>query len=166
MSRTLVAGVGNIFLGDDGFGVEVANRLAQRRLPEGVSVADFGIRGVHLAYELLNGYDLLVLIDAVPRGAPPGTVSIIEPYADPESEPAPGDGTLAAMDAHGMHPEAVLAMMEDMGGHLDRVLIVGCEPGEIEERIGLSEPVAAAVDRAVEAVEELVADVSLLVRKE
>jgi hydrogenase maturation protease len=166
MTRTLVAGVGNIFLGDDGFGVEAARRMADRNLPEGVSVADFGIRGVHLAYELLNDYDVLVLIDAVARGEPPGTISIIEPHVDPASEVAPGEGTLAAMDAHGMHPEAVLAMVEDMGGHLDRVLIVGCEPAEIEERIGLSEPVEAAIDRAVEAVEELVGDVSLLVRKE
>jgi hydrogenase maturation protease len=166
MSRTLVAGVGNIFLGDDGFGVEVARRLGDRKLPEGVSVADFGIRGVHLAYELLNGYNVLVLIDAVSRGEPPGTVSIIEPYSDPDSELSRGDGTLAAMDAHGMNPEAVLAMVEDMGGHLDRVLIVGCEPEQVEEGIGLSEPVEAAIDRAVEAVEQLVADVSLLVRKE
>ena len=81
--RVLVAGIGNIFLGDDGFGVEVADRLAGRTLPDGVQVADFGIRGVHLAYELLDGYDALVLVDAVPMGEPPGTVAIIEPELEP-----------------------------------------------------------------------------------
>jgi hydrogenase maturation protease len=162
-ARTLVAGVGNIFRGDDGFGVEVARRLVARPLPDDVSVADFGIRGVHLAYELLNDYHTLVLVDTVAGGDPPGTVSVIEPRRDGSGD---GAGTLAAMDAHGMNPEAVLAMVSDLGGRLDRVLIVGCQPADLEEGIGLSEPVAAAVDKAVEAVEELVAEMSLSAREE
>jgi hydrogenase maturation protease len=144
----------------------VVRRLADWKLPDGVTVADFGIRGVHLAYELLDGYDALVLVDAVPRGEPPGTISIIEPQIDRGAGLAPGAGMLATMDAHGMHPEAVLAMMEDMGGHLERVLIVGCEPAEVVERIGLSEAVEAAVDRAVEEVQQVVAELSQLVGKE
>jgi hydrogenase maturation protease len=150
--RVLVAGVGNIFLGDDGFGVEVARRLDPASMPAGVKVADFGIRGVHLAYELLGGYDTLVLVDAVKRGDAPGTVSVIQhdPAGDTEG------GTLAAMDAHGMDPGAVLAMAGDMGATLERVLVVACEAASVEEGIGLSPPVAGAVPRAVEAVTDLV----------
>ena len=156
--RVLVAGVGNIFLADDGFGVEVARRLAGRSWPEHVKVADFGIRGVHLAYELIDGYDTLILVDAVGRGDAPGTVSVIEPDLSAGAAGCdPGDGTLAAMDAHGMNPQAVLAMVGDLGGHLDRVVIVGCEPAGLDEGIGLSGPVAAAVEVAVRIVEELVA---------
>ena len=103
--KILVAGIGNIFLGDDGFGVEVAARLAGAELPEGVRVEDFGIRGVHLAYELLDGYDALVLVDAVPMGEPPGTVAIIEP--DPV-EPTWANPAAPAMDAHSMNPAVVL----------------------------------------------------------
>jgi hydrogenase maturation protease len=149
----LVAGVGNIFLGDDGFGVEVARRLDPSALPPGVKVADFGIRGVHLAYELLEGYDTLVLIDAVNRGDPPGTVTVIEhdPAGDSEGS------TLAAMDAHGMDPAAVLAMAADMGAMVRRVLVVACEVASVEEGIGLSPEVAAAVAPALEAVGSLVA---------
>ncbi len=150
--RVLVAGVGNIFLGDDGFGVEVAGRIDPGSLPGEVQVADFGIRGIHLAYQLLEGYDSLVLVDAVRRGDPPGTVTIIEhdPAGDAEG------GTLAAMDAHGMDPAAVLAMAADMGASVGRVLVVGCEAADVEERIGLSPAVAEAVPRAVEAVTDLV----------
>jgi hydrogenase maturation protease len=149
--RVLVAGVGNIFLGDDGFGVEVARRLAGEQLPEDVRVADFGIRGVHLAYELLDGYDTAILVDAAPRGGQPGTVYVIEP------EPgAPPDGA-PLMDAHGMEPDAVLGLLEVLGGSPVRVLVVGCEPAEVTERIGLSEPVAGAVEEAVGVVRELLA---------
>jgi hydrogenase maturation protease len=152
--RVLVAGVGNIFFGDDAFGVEVARRLADEPpAPDDVRVAEFGIRGVHLAYELLNGYDTLVLIDAISRGDPPGTVSVLEV---PLAGEAAGDGVLEAMDAHGMNPGAVLAMVADMGGNLGRVLVVGCEPGELEDGIGLSAPVLAAVPAAVDAVRDLV----------
>jgi hydrogenase maturation protease len=146
--KVLVAGIGNIFLGDDGFGVEVATRLAGQVMPDGVRVEDYGIRGVHLAYELLEGYDGLVLIDAVPIGEEPGTVAIIEPDRD---DIGGGDG-VPVMDAHAMNPAAVLGMLADMGGRVDRVLVVGCEPAVVDETLGLSPPVAAAVDRAIAAV--------------
>lgn len=148
--RLLVAGIGNIFLGDDGFGVEVVSRLLRRPAVAGVKVEDFGIRGVHLAYELLDGYDVVVLVDALATGEAPGTLSVLEP------DPAAAEGT--PMDAHSMNPMAVLAMLADLGGSVGRVLIVGCEPAEIAERIGLSQVVAGAVDGAVRLVEELVAE--------
>jgi hydrogenase maturation protease len=146
-ASVLVAGVGNVFLGDDGFGVEVATRLLDTPMPDGVKVADFGIRGVHLAYELLDGYDALVLIDAVPRGDAPGTLYVIEPDLD-AIEPA-GVGGGPVMDAHGMAPDAVLALLAALGGRLGRVWVLGCEPADVSERMGLSEPVAGAVEEAV-----------------
>jgi hydrogenase maturation protease len=154
--KILVAGIGNIFLGDDGFGVEVANRLAALPWPEGVIVADFGIRGVHLAYELLDSYDALVLIDAVPMGDVPGTIAVVEP--DLESLAGAGDDAAPAIDAHSMNPGVVLGMLAGLGGHVGRIVIVGCQPAVLEEGIGLSAPVAAAVEPAVEAVCELVAE--------
>ncbi|HEX4217785.1 MAG TPA: hydrogenase maturation protease [Acidimicrobiales bacterium] len=154
--RVLVAGVGNIFLGDDGFGVEVAGRLDATGIPPGVRVADFGIRGVHLAYELLDGYDTVVLIDAVSRGDPPGTVSVIEHDAGATAE----DGTLAAMDAHGMDPGAVLAMAGDLGATVDRVLVVGCEAADVGDGIGLSPAVSEAVPRAIDAIHQLLASIT------
>ena len=144
-----VVGVGNIFLGDDAFGVEVARRLMSERLPPQARVADFGIRSLHLAYELLDGgYDLTVLIDAVSRGNAPGTVYLIEPRFD---EAAP------AADAHTMNPDAVLAALRALGGVPGRVLLVGCEPASMEEGMGLSPQVAAAVDEAVELIHGLLA---------
>lgn len=143
LARVLVAGVGNVFLGDDGFGVEVARRLAQGPLPPGVEVADIGIRGVHLAYQLLEGYDLVILIDAVARDAPPGTVFVIEP------EPR----TLTHdLDAHGFDPASVLELARTLGSSLPRVLLVGCVPASTEEHLGLSLPVEQAVDEAVRLV--------------
>ena len=154
--KILVAGIGNIFLGDDGFGVEVANRMAPLPQPDGVVVADFGIRGVHLAYELLGGYDALVLIDAVPIGEPPGTLAVIEPEI---VELIAGDDDIApAMDAHSMNPAVVLGMLAGLGGEVGRVVIVGCQPEVIEEGIGLSAPVTAAIDRAITAVTEVVTE--------
>jgi hydrogenase maturation protease len=150
--RVLIAGVGNVFLGDDGFGVEVARRLAGEPMPESVRVADFGIRGVHLAYELLDGYRTAILVDAVPRGGEPGTVYVIEPELA-RAGARDGHGLL---DAHGMEPDAVLSMLRTLGGGDVEVLIVGCEPAEVEERIGLSELVAGSVDQAVAVVRELV----------
>ena len=149
-ARTLVAGCGNVFFADDGFGVEVANRLARTDLPEGVVVRDTGIRGVHLVYELLDGWDTVILVDASPRGGTPGTVYLIEPDPDLDPTAAP------PLDAHGMNPDSVLAMVRILGGEIGRVLVVACEPAEITERIGLSAPVAAAVDQAVGMVRELV----------
>jgi hydrogenase maturation protease len=148
---TLIACVGNIFLGDDGFGVEVARRLATRELPEGVRAVDFGIRGVHLAYELADkSYETLILVDATPRGGAPGTVYLIEPDLDRLGEAGPG-----AADAHGMDPQTVFALLKTLGGKPGRVLIVGCEPASTEDEIALSEPVAAAVDEAVKLILEL-----------
>jgi hydrogenase maturation protease len=157
-TRVLVAGVGNVFLGDDGFGVEVARRLESEAFPDGVQVADFGIRGVHLAYELLEGYDVLVLVDAAPRGEPPGTVFVLEPdFGGPEDLSRGESGFL--LDAHGLDPEVVLGILADLGGKVGRVVIVGCEPAEVVERMGLSEPVARAVDEAARLVRELIAQV-------
>jgi hydrogenase maturation protease len=147
--RTLVACVGNIFLGDDGFGVEVARRLSGREIPAGVRVADFGIRGIHLAYELVEqSYETVILVDATPRGGEPGTVYLIEPDLDRLE----GQG---AADAHGMDPQTVFALVKTLGGKPGRVLIVGCEPASTEEEMGLSEPVVAAVEEAVKLVLEL-----------
>jgi hydrogenase maturation protease len=141
--RVLVAGVGNIFLGDDGFGVEVARRLAGADLPEWVQVADFGIKGVHLAFELLDAaYETTILVDATPRGGTPGTVYLIEP--DLAAVPA-----AVSADGHGVGPEAVFALLRSLGGSPGRVRVVGCEPLCIEEELGLSAPVEAAVDRAI-----------------
>lgn len=151
--RVLVAGIGNIFLSDDGFGVEVVRRLAGQPVPEGVRVADYGIRGVHLAYDLLAGYDALVLVDAVPMGAEPGTLAVIEP--DTGAEATEGAGLV---DAHDMNPRVVLDMVTAFGGVIGTVRIVGCQPATLDENIGLSEPVEAAVDGAVALCHEVLAD--------
>ena len=149
--RVLVAGVGNIFLSDDGFGVEVAQRLRERSWPEWVLVKDFGIRGIHLAYELLDGYETLILVDASPREREPGTVYLIEP------ELVRGTATTSVlMDAHGMEPDSVLALLESLGGQAGRVLVVACEPANLEDGIGLSPQVSDAVDTAVDLVTELI----------
>jgi hydrogenase maturation protease len=114
--RVLVAGVGNVFLGDDGFGVEVA-RAAGRRDPARLGpVGDFGIRGVHLAYELLEGYEAAILVDAAPRGEAPGTVYVIEPDLDGEPARRSRDGSGVLVDAHGMEPDAVFALLKALGG--------------------------------------------------
>jgi hydrogenase maturation protease len=152
----LVAGIGNIFLQDDGFGVEVAKRLADSELPEGVKVTDFGIRGVHLAYEMLDGgYDMTILIDAAPRGEAPGTVYLIEPDLDNIDAQQS-----ASMDAHSMDPQVVFATLKSLGGSPRRVLIVGCEPLVIDDGIGLSEPVGRAVEEAVRLVHSVVDDLA------
>lgn len=156
MSRhVLVAGVGNVFLGDDGFGVEVAKRLSDEAFPPGVQVADFGIRGVHLAYELLQGYDTLILVDAAPRGEAPGTVFVLEPDFEHADRLERGESGFV-LDAHGMDPEMVLGILADLGGTRPRVLIVGCEPAEVREHMGLSAPVALAVEEAARVVRELI----------
>ena len=145
--KILVACIGNIFLGDDGFGVEVASRLLARELPGGIFVKDFGIRGFDLAYALLDAYDLAILVDACPRGGTPGTLYVIEPEQ--------GDGTGASIDPHAMNPVSVLRMAQSMGGVSSPVLIVGCEPGDLgpeEGKMGLSEPVAAAIEEAANLV--------------
>jgi hydrogenase maturation protease len=151
--KTLVAGIGNIFLRDDGFGVAVAERLRQERLGEGVRVVDIGIRARDLAYALIDGgYDSAVLVDAVARGDPPGTVYLIEPEVVRET----GREAAVLADGHAMHPDAVLALVRHLGGAPPRMFIVGCEPADLGEGIGLSLPVAAAVDEAVALVRRLV----------
>jgi len=150
MARVLVAGIGNIFLGDDGFGVEVARRLNAQPPADGVDVIDFGIRGVHLAYALSAGkYDAAILVDAVPRGGPPGTLYAIEPEVD---------GTAMDIDGHSVTPAMVLAWVRRSGGRCGRVLLVGCEPASVDEWMGLSDSVAAAIDPAVKMVRRLAAE--------
>jgi hydrogenase maturation protease len=149
--RALVAGIGNVFLRDDGFGVEVAARLSAALLP-GVRVLDAGIRARDLAYELVEGrYETVILVDAVARGGSPGTVYVIEPEADSIDRTT----SLASVNGHAMNPEATLALVSALGGVPTRILIVGCEPASVEEGMGLSQPVAAAVDEAVDVVREL-----------
>ena len=155
----LIAGIGNIFLGDDGFGSEVARQLASRRQPDEVRVVDFGIRGFDLAYALLDGYEVTIFLDATPRGGEPGTLYTIEPDL---SELAKLDGQSAMVETHGMNPMKVLAMVKAMGGQFKRILLVGCEPetlGPEEGLMGLSEPVEAAVGEAVRLVESLVTEI-------
>lgn len=157
--RVLIAGVGNMFMADDGFGPEAATALARRPLPDGVHVADFGIRGMDLAYRMHDGYDTVVLLDATPHGQPPGTLSVIEP----DLAALPGEG---APEAHAMDPVKVLALARRLGdGKLPRVLVVGCEPevrmhgDEPDVVVGLSEPVLEAVGRSVPFVESLIAEI-------
>jgi hydrogenase maturation protease len=155
MSRTLVAGVGNIFLSDDAFGCEVVRLMAGRPVPAGVEVKDFGIRGVHLVYDLLDGCDLFVLVDAAARGEAPGTVSVIEVEV-PESGPSVlGSGPV--MDAHDLTPDAIFAMLGSLGGRPGRSLLVACEPADVSAGMGLSGPVREALPHAVRTVEEIIA---------
>jgi hydrogenase maturation protease len=152
--KVLVAGIGNIFLGDDAFGLEVVNRLRQRSLPDWVTVSDFGIRSYDLAYALMNDWDLTVLVDALPRGSVPGTLYLLEPEL-----PKNDEGTIA-VDAHAMNPVAVLQLVRAMGGQSGRLLVVGCEPATLEPdpqgHFGLSAPVGAAIDEAVRMIEDLI----------
>jgi hydrogenase maturation protease len=157
--RILIAGIGNIFLGDDGFGCEVLKRLMGRTWPESVRVVDFGIRGFDLAYALMDGYDVTILVDATPRGGTPGTLYTIEPDLN-ELDNLDPQGMM--VETHGMNPMKVLAMVKAMGGEFKRLLLVGCEPqtfGPEEGQMELSEPVSAAVDEAVKIVESLVANI-------
>ena len=157
--RILVAGIGNIFLADDGFGVEVVKRLAERELPENVEVRDFGIKGMDLAYALMEDYETVIFVDAVPRGEKPGTVYLIEPEIEEEGD--------AAIDTHGMDPVKVIRFARALGAKPVRTLVVGCEPQVIltgenydDMLMELSEPVQAAVDEAVKLVESLVEEIS------
>jgi hydrogenase maturation protease len=153
MARVLVAGIGNVFLGDDGFGVAVAQRMAREPLPEGTSVVDYGIRGVHLAFELLTPVDLLVLVDATSRNGAPGTLYVI----DPETDAHVADETQAAStDGHAMNPEAVLIAVRQMGGALPRTRIVGCEPADLSERMELSDAVREAIEPAITMIRRLI----------
>jgi hydrogenase maturation protease len=148
--RILVAGVGNIFFGDDGFGPEVLRRVRERPLPDGVSAIDFGIRGLDLAFTLLDGYDGLILVDAAPRGGAPGTLYVIEP----EGERPP------VVETHGVQPAQALDLVRALGGRVPCLRLVACEPGRItdgeEPTMGLSDVVAAAIEPAVALVGELI----------
>jgi hydrogenase maturation protease len=156
--RVLVAGIGNVFLGDDGWGVALAGRLTARALPHGVEVVDFGIRGMDLAYAMQDGYAAVIFLDATPRGEPPGTLYVIEPELEDLE---------MGIDAHGMDPVKVLALARALGAEsLPRTLIVGCEPqtrmsAEDEQIVAeLTEPVRASLDGAVALVEDLLADLT------
>ena len=153
----LVAGVGNIFLGDDGFGVEVARRLATEDLPEWVRVADYGISGMHLAYDLANGYESTILIDATSRGDDPGTIYVIELEHGQPAAAAGADAGSQLFDAHGMQPDVVFGVLDMLGAEAGQVLLVGCEPASVDYGIGLSPPVTAAVGEAVRVVKDLIA---------
>ena len=154
--RILVAGIGNIFLGDDGFGVEVAQQLAKCQFPASVRVADFGIRGFDLAYALQDGYETTILIDAFPHGQAPGTVYVVEPDLN---DPAASLPQANFVEPHAMNPMNVLRMATAMHGPLKRVLLVGCEPatfGGEDGQMGLSPAVQVAVHEALKIVEKLV----------
>jgi hydrogenase maturation protease len=155
--RVLVAGIGNVFLGDDAFGVEVVRQLARREWPAAVRVADFGIRGFDLALALLDDPEVAIFVDATRRGGPPGTLYVLEPEVG--AAPAHAN-TPQMMDAHGMEPVEVLRLVEALGGRVRRLLVVGCEPDELsaeqEMEMGLSNSMRAAIDDAVSLVESLV----------
>jgi hydrogenase maturation protease len=153
--RILVAGIGNVFLGDDGFGVEVVKRLAERELPDDVEVADFGIRGMDLIYVLQDDYEVVIFVDAAPRGEEPGTVYLLEPEIEDDGE--------VVLDTHGMDPVRVIKFARTLGARPGRTLVVGCEPRVVisgddyeEMLMELSEPVQAAVEEAAKLVESLV----------
>jgi hydrogenase maturation protease len=149
--RVLIAGIGNVFRTDDGFGPEVARRLAGLPWPDGVRVSDYGIRGLHLTYDLLDPWEALVLVDALPDRGEVGRVVVLEIGAEHV-------GAVSRMDAHSMEPATVLAALGTLGGRLPpRTLLVGCQVADTGDGMGLTPPVAAAVERAVDAVQDLVA---------
>jgi hydrogenase maturation protease len=155
----LIAGVGNIFLGDDGFGVEVAKRLAGLDLPDWVQIADYGISGMHLAYDLANGYDTAILVDTAQRGGEPGTLTVIDTSEERQQDESAGPLAESRLfDAHGMQPDVVLGMLDMLGAGSARILVVGCEPASLDYGMELSEPVAKAVGEAVRVVLDLVAE--------
>ena len=150
--RTLVAGVGNVFLQDDAFGVEVIRLLTQEPLPPGVQARDFGIRGVHLVYELLDGCDLFVLVDAAARGEEPGTVTVLE-----VDVPEPAAVPRTVIDAHSLAPDDIFALLASLGGRPGRSLVVACEPADVSAGMGLTDPVRQALPHAVRAIREILA---------
>jgi hydrogenase maturation protease len=154
--QILVAGVGNTWMRDDGFGGEVARQLRERELPDGVAVADFGTGGLDLAYEVMRGYDALVLVDASRQGGEPGTLYVMEPL---EADIAAGIEDGEMIDPHGMDPQTVMRFIRAVGGWPGKIVVIGCEPGEVEDMgIGLSAEVQSAVSHAVDLVVTTVAD--------
>jgi hydrogenase maturation protease len=152
--KTLIAGIGNIFMGDDAFGVEVVKRMMKRSLPNGVTVRDYGIRSYDLAYALMDSWDLVILVDALPGNGKPGTLYVMEPELLEDGASPP------SLDAHIMNPESVLRLVAALGGRAGRILIVGCEPQTVEPdqygNIELSAPVSGAIDEAIEILEALI----------
>ena len=157
MNRILVAGIGNIFKGDDAFGVEVAQKLATKPVATEVTVRDFGIRGIDLTYALLDSYDAAILIDTAQRGLPPGTISIIEPEKPSEADV---DAQAALIEPHNLDPAKVLALVSALGGGCLRIIVVACEPETFGDEelgaMGLSPAVSAAAGEAVSVVEQLI----------
>jgi hydrogenase maturation protease len=156
--RILVAGIGNIFLGDDAFGCEVARILSQRSLPGGVRVTDFGIRSFDLAYAIMEDYDAVILVDASPRGEAPGTLYLIEPHINKKKL---DDHEGEVVNAHSMNPVRVLEMVRYLGGQPKKLYVLGCEPGVLDSEdghMGLSDRVAAAVEPAATMIERLIED--------
>jgi hydrogenase maturation protease len=157
MKKILVAGIGNIFFGDDAFGCEVASRLGRRSLPDGVTVKDFGIRSYDLAYALMDNYDATILVDATPQGNAPGTIYLIEPDIK-KLDDLPEE----AVNAHSMTPVRVLQLVRSLGGNTGWLRVVGCEPHILDSEegaMGLSEKVQAAVDPAIEMIESLIREI-------
>ncbi len=156
MENILVAGIGNIFFGDDAFGCEVVKQLLQRPVPEGVTIKDFGIRSYDLAYAMMDGPDVTIFVDATPCGLPPGTVSLIEPEIN-KLDNVSGE----VVNAHSMNPVRVLQLIRSLGGQPGRLYLVGCEPAVLEPEdgvMGLSHPVQAAVAKALEMIDSLLVD--------
>ncbi|HEX4533021.1 MAG TPA: hydrogenase maturation protease [Rhizomicrobium sp.] len=158
----LIAGIGNIFQGDDAFGVEVAQRLSHTPLPDGVKVVDFGIRGIDLTYALMDGHEVVILVDAAARGEKPGTVTLVECERAAEGVP---DAPIVS--AHDLDPAKVMQLVDALGGNCGRVLLIACEPADLggeDGKMGLSEAVAAAVMPAVERISSLLVDLTAAAR--
>lgn len=155
--RVMIAGIGNMFMKDDGFGSAVIKRISNKKFPDGVEVKDFGTGGLKLAYDLMRGYDGLIFLDASPRGKTPGTLYVIEPNENDFSNNLEEGGPI---DPHGADPVTVLRFVKSTGAWPGKVFIVACEPESVDEfEIGLSEPVNIAIDKAIELVDEIVQDI-------
>ena len=157
--RILIAGIGNIFQGDDAFGVETVRRLSELSLPAGTRVIDFGIRSYDLAYAMMDGYDIIIMVDAAPRGEVPGTVYLMELELG-----STGEFEAESADAHSLNPVGVLQMVQSLGGKFEgKIYLIGCEPSVLEPEngeLGLSPAVQAAVPKAIELIQSLLNDLS------
>jgi len=159
MKGILIAGIGNIFMGDDAFGCEVAAELARQTLPDWVTVRDFGIRSYDLAYAMMEDYDAVILIDALPRGERPGTLYLVEPEVDKNKL---DERRCEVVNAHNMNPVRVLDMVRYLGGYPKKLYVLGCEPAVLESEegcMGLSDQVKLAVDPAVNMIKKLIFDI-------
>ncbi|MEO8111571.1 MAG: hydrogenase maturation protease [Ginsengibacter sp.] len=155
--RVMIAGVGNMFMKDDGFGGAVIKKMSDKTFPEGVEIKDFGTGGLKLAYDLMKGYDGLILLDASQRGEEPGTLYVIEPEENSIESNLEDGGPI---DPHGSDPATILRFVKGIGAWPGKVLIVACEPVAVDDfEIGLSEPVNEAVDKAVDLIDELLKDI-------